>query len=161
MKSFWRVFEYVRPQWPRVVVIVISAILIAIFFSLSFMTIIPLLKVMMGQEGLHGWVDRKVCSQRYGLGFYVPDRADFMDPNKTDVAYYLFVNDVEEKSLSEVAGLIGTDSIIGVGRLLTSENIEKIPSSKLLKELATADSDTEMIVQYKRLTEDGNYQLLL
>jgi ABC-type multidrug transport system fused ATPase/permease subunit len=139
---------------------VISAILIAIFFSLSFVTIIPLLKVMMEKEGLHGWVDRKVCSQRYGLGFYVPDRADFMDPNKTDVAYYLFLNDVKEKSLGESAGLVGTDSIVGVGRLLTSENVEKIPSSRLLKELATADSDIEMVIQYKRLTEDGNYQLL-
>jgi len=59
MESFWRIFKYVWPQWPRLVVIAIAVVLIAILFSLSFATVVPLLKVMMGEEGLHGWVDRK------------------------------------------------------------------------------------------------------
>jgi len=59
MKSFWRIFDYIWPQWPRLIVIFVSAILISILFSLSFMTIVPLLKLMMNEEGLHGWADRK------------------------------------------------------------------------------------------------------
>ena len=100
MKSFWRIFEYIWPQWPRLIVIVFSAILIGFLFSLSFMTIVPLLKVMMGEEGLHGWVDRKVCEQRYGRTFYMPERIDFVDPNKTDIAYSLIVTKVEEDGLA-------------------------------------------------------------
>ena len=89
MKSFWRIFEYIWPQWPRLVVIFVSVILISILFSLSFMTIAPLLKVMMGEEGLHGWVDRKVCSSRCGVDFWVVEggeRKGGADEGKSAVA---------------------------------------------------------------------------
>jgi len=105
MKAFWRVFEYIWPQWPRLVVILVCSVLISILFSLSFMTIIPLLKLMMGEEGLHGWADRKVCERRYGVRFYTPDRIDFIDPNKPDIANYLIVTKVEAKGLAYASGL--------------------------------------------------------
>ncbi|GAJ02460.1 unnamed protein product, partial [marine sediment metagenome] len=44
---------------------------------------------MMGAEGLHGWMDRKISEHRYGLSFYVPDSTELSDPNNPDVAYYL------------------------------------------------------------------------
>ena len=91
MDSFKRIFVYVWPQWPRLIAIVISALVCAILFSLSFMTIIPLLKVMMAEEGLHSWVDRKTCDYRYGMDFYVPDMADFTDAQGDDIAYYLLL----------------------------------------------------------------------
>ena len=88
---FLRIFKYVRPQWPRVVVIICTAVLIGILFALSFATVVPLLKVMMGEEGLHGWVDRKTCGRRYGLDFYVPDTTDLMNvnANKADIRFFL------------------------------------------------------------------------
>ena len=69
VKSFKRIFKYVWPQWPRLIVVVSTAFLVAILFTLSFMTIGPLLKVMMGEEGLHGWVDRTTCDWVYGVDF--------------------------------------------------------------------------------------------
>lgn len=165
MKSFWRVFEYIWPQWPRLVVIFVSVILISILFSLSFMTIAPLLKVMMGEEGLHGWVDRKVCSHRYGLKFYVPDRGDFFDPNKSDIAYYLLVTHVKDDSPAYKAGLREKDYIVGAGDSLISTEQEpsqrtetgtnKIISSKLLEELAMAPGKTNIHIQYRRLSSEG------
>jgi hypothetical protein len=50
MKAFRRVFEYIWPQWHRLVTIGCSALLIGMLFSVSFATILPLLKVMMGEE---------------------------------------------------------------------------------------------------------------
>jgi hypothetical protein len=64
MKAFRRVFKYVWPQWPRIIVVVVSAIIVASLLSLSFLTVIPLLKVMMGEEGLAGWADRKISAHR-------------------------------------------------------------------------------------------------
>jgi subfamily B ATP-binding cassette protein MsbA len=172
MKAFWRVFEYIWPQWPRLIVIFISVVLISTLFSLSFMTIAPLLKVMMGQEGLHGWVDRKICSYRYGLKFYMPDRADFSDPNKVGIAFYLTVTGVKEDSLADKAGLRSRDDIIGADDALVvpptkSEqdasrrpvlNREKVTSSELLEVLATAPDKTELPVQYMRLDDEGNME---
>ena len=159
MKDFWRVFEYIWPQWPRLIVVFVSAILIGILFSLSFMTIVPLLKVMMGEEGLHGWVDRKVCERRYSVKFYVPDRIDFIDPNKPDMPYYLLVRDVEQDGLGYAAGLRENDRIVGAGRSVIRESIRRIVSLKLLQELATSKDDSKIRIQYMRFDKNGSDQL--
>src|SRR4030042_4830615 len=106
MKALRRIFKYVWPQWPRIIVVFLSAIIIGALLSLSFMTIIPLLKVMMGQEGLHGWVDRKTCEWRYGLELSVPEKTDFfVEENIHGVGYYLLVTRVKGKSPAEISGL--------------------------------------------------------
>jgi len=157
MKAFGRVFEYIWPQWPRLIVIFVSAILISILFSLSFMTIIPLLKVMMNEEGLHGWVDRKLCEYRYGLNFYMPERTDFLDPNKADIAYYLIVTGVEQDSLAQDLGLSEQDMVIGAGNFIVGDGVGKVLSSTLLKELATAGTNVNIPIQYKRFNQQGTY----
>ncbi len=153
-KPFWRIFKYVWPQWPRISVIVFTAIIIGILFSLSFATVIPLLKVMMGEEGLHGWVDRKVCGWRYGLDFYVPETADFTNKDNTGIAYYLLVTNVEEDSFADKAGLKTQDRILGVGSLI-SDDVSKITSARLLEELA-ATNDKILTVNFKRINQQGN-----
>jgi len=159
MKAFWRVFEYIWPQWPRLIVIIVSAILISILFSLSFMTIIPLLKVMMGEEGLHGWADRKVCEQRYGIKFYTPDRIDFADPNKSDIAYYLIVTKVKPDGHAYAAGLREKDWIVGTGSSVTGEGADKIVATRLLEELAKAGGSEKIPVRYKRFDQGGASEL--
>jgi len=159
MKSFWRIFKYIWPQWHRLIVIFFSAILIGILFSLSFMTIAPLLKLMMGEEGLHGWVNRKVCENRYGLKFHMPNRIDFVDPNKPDIAYYLSVTTVGQDGLADAAGLSEQDWIVGAGGSVIEEGVDKVISSKLLEVLATADSNEKIRIQYKRFDEQGSREL--
>jgi len=154
MNPFRRLFQYVWPQWPRVVFVVVSALAVAALLSLSFITVIPLLKVMMGKEGLHGWVDRKTCQYRYGLDFYIPESVDFTNKENQGIAYYLLVVDVEKGSLAEAAGLRPADRIIGVADLLTSDQVDQIPFTNLLAELAATDHN-DFDVQLKRLNSDN------
>jgi ABC-type multidrug transport system fused ATPase/permease subunit len=112
------------------------------------MTIIPLLKVMMGQEGLHGWIDRKECQWRYGLEFYIPETADFTDSSR-DIAYCLLVNRVEKKGLAHADGFRREDRILGVGNLSPSDQTPQIPYTRLLEEMATA-TQSQVAVQIKR-----------
>jgi ABC-type multidrug transport system fused ATPase/permease subunit len=156
MKALRRVFEYVWPQWPRLVTIFCSAILIAILFSVSIATVLPLLKVMMGEEGLHGWVYRKISEGRYGFDFYVHDRIELSDPNNPQVAYYLRIVGVKDDSFAEAAGVMVDDLIVGAGgNMLDEENLQ-VPSSRLLKELATIDNVRSIGVQFRRPDESGN-----
>ena len=157
MKDFRRIFKYVWPQWPRIITVVIAAIIIAALLSLSFMTVIPLLKVMIGKEGLHGWVDRKTCEAKYGVDFYVPDTTDIIDKDSQDVAYHLLITGVRKNSLAEAAGLKPTDRIIGAGDLLISEGVKKIPFSRMLEELATT-KESKITVQLKRLNEEDTLE---
>ena len=159
MKAFWRLFKYIWPQWPELIVIFVSAVVISVLFSLSFLTIVPLLKVMMGEEGIHGWVDRKVCEQRYGLKFYMPERIDFVDPNKPDLAYYLDVTKVKPGELADAAGLQLRDLVVGVGAAAVSPGQDKIASTRLLEALATAGDNEAVRIQYRRLDSQGRSEL--
>ncbi|MHC4461450.1 MAG: ABC transporter ATP-binding protein, partial [Planctomycetota bacterium] len=154
MKAFRRIFKYVWPQWHRLVTIFCSVFLISMLYGLSFGTISPLLTVMMGSEGLDGWVNRNISQRRYGASFYVPDSIELSDPNNPDAAYYLRISRVKKNSFAEQAGLRAEDLIVGAGSSSISEKTKRIPSSKLLWELATVEVKS-MVIQYRRPDEFG------
>ncbi|MHC4622611.1 MAG: ABC transporter ATP-binding protein [Planctomycetota bacterium] len=154
MKAFRRVFNYIWPQWHRLVTICCSALLVGALFSFSIATILPLLKVMMGEEGLHGWINRKVCERRYGLRFYVPDSIDLSDPNNPDVLYYLGVVEVKSGGFAGQAAIRPGDLIVGAGGRMSKDAVQ-IPSNQLLREMATITNVTSIAVQYRRPDEAG------
>ncbi len=157
MGSFWRIFKYIWPQWPRIIVIVVSALVIAALLSLSFMTVIPILKVMMGKEGIHGWVDRKTCKWQYGVDFYVPETSDFTTGLGQDMAYSLIVTGVKDKSIAAQAGLLAGDRITGVGNLQISQKTDRILATRLLEELATS-KQPEISIQLKRVNQQDVFE---
>ncbi|MFA5238551.1 MAG: ABC transporter transmembrane domain-containing protein [Phycisphaerae bacterium] len=156
MKAFNRIFKYILPQWPRIVVVVASAILVSLLLSLSFMTVIPLLKVMMNEEGLHGWVDRKSCNLFYGVDFYVPNISDVSSTDNQDIINQLQVTKVAKGSIAYAAGLKVGDRILEAGDALIGTEPENNPvrASKLLQELATV-KDNLITLKVKRFVPDG------
>ncbi|MFA5554555.1 MAG: ABC transporter transmembrane domain-containing protein [Phycisphaerae bacterium] len=122
--------------------------------------IIPMLKVMMGQEGLHGYIDRKVSTDRYGLIFSAPDQVDFSDPNRLDATYHLLITGVRRNSQAEASGFKQYDYIVGVHNKLINEVNKKIPSIQLLAELASAPPEDVVEIQVKRLNEEEQFELL-
>ena len=149
LNSFRRVFKYVWPQWPRLVVVTLSAFLIGILFSLSFATIIPLLKVMMGEEGLHGWIDRKTVHWRYGMDFTVPDISDFSGEETTE-GYSLRIIKITEGSLAEQFGLQKFDRIVAID---DSSQPGRTTYFKLLEKLALTsktEQKNSFIIHYTR-----------
>jgi len=153
---FWRIFKYVWPQWPRLGLVILSAMLAAMLFSLSFMTILPLLKVMMGEEGLHGWVDRKTCDVRYGMDFYVPDVSDLRSDEGANLAYYLRVTDVDPNGVAEYAGVLKDDQVIYASLEKTViGDIVKQPSSLILKMLAMSGEEDVLYVVIRRPDSEG------
>jgi len=141
MKAFSQMLRYIWPQWPRILVVVFSALVIAILLSMSFVTIIPLLKVMMGEEGLHGWVNRKTAESYYGLQFHVPGATDPAQGSGPSLRKYLRVVDVEEGSLAAKAGIQAEDYIADVNNLQVRED-PNTPYPRLLRELVAARGDT-------------------
>ncbi|MFA5424736.1 MAG: ABC transporter transmembrane domain-containing protein [Phycisphaerae bacterium] len=158
MGYVWRISKYVFPQWPRIIVIFIAILVSSLLLSLSFVSIVPMLKVMMGQEGLHGYVDRKITSDRYGLKFYMPDQAEILDPNNAEVERYLLVTNVRKKSAAETAGLKPQDYIVGAGDYLITKSEEKIPTLGLLQDLATAPGNQPIKIHYRRVDVNGDPQ---
>jgi subfamily B ATP-binding cassette protein MsbA len=138
VKEFSRVFKYIWPQWPRIAVVVFSAIIVSTLLSTSFVTVIPLLKVMTGQEGLRGWTDRKVCQLRYGVDFHVPESVDFAGDKSADYINSLLVTSVKKNSAGRDAGLVTGDRIVGIG---DKPQTVQTSFAELLENLAVAGKD--------------------
>ncbi|MDH4202032.1 MAG: ABC transporter ATP-binding protein/permease [Phycisphaerae bacterium] len=140
LSAFKRVWTYVWCQWPRIVGVVFWSMLMAAMLSVSMVTLIPVLKVMMGQEGLHGYVDRKICAHRYGMDFYVS--------NSEEMSRQLLVVNVDNKGWAFENDLQVQDKIIGV----TAPDISEptVSSAKMLELLATqaGEQPVEISVQH-------------
>ncbi|MHC4060827.1 MAG: ABC transporter ATP-binding protein [Planctomycetota bacterium] len=152
MKSFKRIFKYIWPQWPRIIIVVVTAMMVSALLSLSFMTLIPMLDVMLGKEGLHGWVERKSCAWKYGLDLLVPVTTDAVGSTPADIAGYLIVTGVGKKGIAQATGLEPEDRIVGAGNYLISEEVEKVPFFKILEELATT-TEGKITIQLRRWNE--------
>ncbi len=113
LTAFKRIWSYVWPQWPRVVAVFLWSALMAGMLSVSIVTMIPVLKVMMGEEGLHGWVDRKIVDERYGMNFYLPDRSELLESAEF-LKNQLEIVSVKKKSPAAEAGLRIKDRILSV-----------------------------------------------
>lgn len=155
MKAFAQMFKYIWPQWPRIIVVVLSAFVIAVLLSMSFVTIIPLLKVMMGEEGLHGWMDRKAVESYYGLQFHVPRTAELTDDTGPSLRTHLLVVDVREGSLAEQAGIQPFDRIADVNDLRARESSD-VPYTRLLEELVAIRGDSIPLTLSR--PQDDTYQ---
>jgi ABC-type multidrug transport system fused ATPase/permease subunit len=118
------------------------------------------MKVMLGQEGLHGWIDRKACSWKYGVEFYVPDATDITSGIREDIAFTLLVMSVKQNSLADIAGIKAEDKIIGVGDHVVSDIVPTIPLATLLNQLAVP-TEKEFRIQVKRLGADDVIDLTL
>lgn len=151
MRYFGRTLDYVWPQWHRIVGIVIAVLVISVLYTITFATITPLLTVMMGSEGLYGWVDRKITAGRYGIEFYVPDTIDLSDPNSS-AAYKLRVTNVHEKSPAEKAGFEAGDWITAVVKGEESfPGNEKMFTREMLEKFATSQESTVLNIRYNRV----------
>ncbi len=158
LSAFKRVLSYVWPQWPRLLALFFWAGMISLMFSASFLTIIPLLKVMMAEEGLHSWVDRKVCNWRYGLDFYVPSRNDFFDTS-SNVTRHLLINRVDDKSWGKNAKLRLGDQISEV--TIGTQAGQDVSMAKMLEKMATSDADQPFLLSVQRTDTQGMPQTLL
>jgi subfamily B ATP-binding cassette protein MsbA len=140
-----RLLKYTLPQWPKLIIIVFSLLVIAITFSASFLTLIPLLKVMMGQEGLHGWADRKLTEQRYDVRFYMPDITD-LSSKEENYSLFLQLTKVNKKGVFGKAGLKPGDKIFNV--TYKGKATDSATALDMLKELSHIPEDVLFTLKY-------------
>ncbi|OQY06846.1 MAG: hypothetical protein B6I25_03055 [Planctomycetales bacterium 4572_13] len=147
LAAFKRIWAYVWPQWPRVVAVFFWAGLMACMLSVSIVAMIPVLKVMMGEEGLHGYVDRNICDKRYGMDFYLPNKSDLSSDAKT-MNRQLVVVSIKKDSWAQQAGLELYDRILGVSQ--QPDGPEMTAAMKMQEILATCTPGQILKITLKR-----------
>ena len=155
MGAFSRVLKYVWPQWFRLVGIVVSVLFIAVLFAGSFATVIPLLKVMMGRESIHSWVDRQICGWRYDINFYVPEAVDLDNENTIDNANNILITNIKMDKIAYNAGLRREDKITEIVLPGDTEESDITDRANILKGLANAPDNSEVKIFIKRPSQSS------
>lgn len=145
LTAFKRIWTYVWPQWPALVAILFWSALMAAMLSVSILTMIPVLKVMMGEEGLHGWVDRKVVDHRYGMDFYLPERSELYEGLKS-ATNQLEIVDIKKDSWAHKAGLKIKDRILAVSAAETSSEDTDLSAMRMQEILATEPNGMPIVL---------------
>ena len=120
MKAFNRIFEYIWPQWYRVVLTISCALIVAILLSVSYLTVIPILKVMIKTEGLHPWIEGKVCTNLYG-----------MELNDTNAS----ISEIDKEGLAYKSGFRKGDLLLGI-ESGADPNLADLSHSRIVRHLA-------------------------
>ncbi|MBN1844400.1 MAG: ABC transporter ATP-binding protein [Sedimentisphaerales bacterium] len=148
MNSLSRVLHYVKYEYRPLAVAITCALLVAILFSLSLAAMLPLMKVMIGEEGLHGWVNRAVVKQRSGIRFYdVPLAENLQATGKAVEQAKLRISRIVHHSPAAGIGLREQDIVLQV--VSPDLSLEALPESRhrrdrLLERLARAPTGVRM-----------------
>jgi len=141
MVYFRRVLGYVTPQYKAVILSVLCALVVAMLFTLSIGALLPLMKVIIGEEGLHGWVERAVIKHRCGISFAAQELQETLTDNKETSSRSdetLAIVNLRNDSPAKQGGLEPGDIILAVNPA-NLQSPEEFTREQLLTELAWAD----------------------
>jgi len=117
MKDFLRSIKYLKPQLPRLVPSVICVILIAVLWAGGLGMALPAMKILVSDEGFHGWVWNELAEDRVGASV---KQLPVAIRNKFDLPLgSLELSDIHESrddpAPARQAGLTTNDWIIATG----------------------------------------------
>src|ERR1700748_1491063 len=67
MQAWWRVLRGVWPYRTLVVVSIICALGVGLSYASGVAVMLPVLKIFISTEGIHGWADRSAAQDRLGV----------------------------------------------------------------------------------------------
>ncbi len=67
MQGWWRVLRGVKPYWKQVVISMICAIGVGMSYASGVAVLLPVMKIFVSPEGVHGWANRTVAEKRLNV----------------------------------------------------------------------------------------------
>ena len=96
MQAWWRVLRGVFPYRWMVVLSLICALGVGLSYASGVAVMLPVMKVFMSVEGLHGWINRSTAQNRLDLDFWDRDTSEISEANPA-----LHVSDIGKHAAPE------------------------------------------------------------
>ncbi len=139
MKDFLRSLQYLKPYRKRLAIAIACTLVIAILWGGGLAMMLPAMKILISDEGFHGWawnsmtedrVGARVVQQRVPAGMRVDDR---------DLSMVLSIVHAEKNQPAHVAGIRAGDWIIGLDT--PDANALPIRGDVLARRIARTDAN--------------------
>ncbi len=144
-QAFVRMARTLLPHRKLLIVGVVMSIFYAAFHSVSILGALPILKLLLEEEGLHGWVDRTTAGMRIGALVVVEQQDDPDNP------IALVVARVDSGSLAAEVGLSGGDRIVSI-------NGERATPRVLMQSIANADTAADLSLKARDAGDEAVIQ---
>ncbi len=69
MESWWRVLRGIKPYWFAVTISMICALGVGLSYASGVAVLLPVMKIFVSAEGVHGWAERAAAEKRLDLAF--------------------------------------------------------------------------------------------
>ncbi|HNO76879.1 MAG TPA: ABC transporter ATP-binding protein [Phycisphaerae bacterium] len=147
---FRRMLRLVWPHRRLVFIGLIASIIYGFLNSAGIVSVLPVLKVMLSDEGLHGWVDRSVAEDRLGMDLDIRTNFDGSD----DPERQLLITKISKHSPFAGGGVQTLDSIDSYALQPPSDEdsvesdalLETVEPSKFLEAVAQADDGMTLTI---------------
>ena len=157
MKEFYRSLRYLKPYTKRLAVSVVLVLLIAVLWGGGLGMLLPGMKILMSDEGLHGWAWASLTESK--LGVTVIRRSISLETQRSQhlPATVIQVVSVKKDSPAAAAGIKDNDWIISDKRVLPGDpETALVPAENLLRHIALdTPSDTPSTLMIYREHDDA------
>ena len=156
MEYFKRVLQYVKIQYRAVLLSVIFAILAAMLLSFSLAAMLPLMKVMIGEEGLHGWVNRTIIKHRSGITFTAAPLAEYINKAAEDnltTGVKLRIDGIKDDSPAGATNLVPQDEVVAI-QFPGQEKTQDIDLDILLEQFASTPAGQTVTLTIEHETSE-------
>ncbi|MFP4054438.1 MAG: ABC transporter transmembrane domain-containing protein [Phycisphaerae bacterium] len=115
MEYFLRSLKYLKPYRKRLSVAVACVVLIAVLWGGGLAMLMPAMKILIGDEGFHGWAWNTMAQDRLGARIVQQRIPAGTRVDGQPIALVLSVVDVEKDSPAHEAGIHPGDWLVGIG----------------------------------------------
>ncbi|MBN1765625.1 MAG: ABC transporter ATP-binding protein [Sedimentisphaerales bacterium] len=150
MDYFRRALQYVFQQYKALILSVICALLVAVLFASTIGAMYPLMRAMIDNEGLDGWINRGIIKHRTGIKF----EALVLPETLEDVEKYRSINEplkitkIDRDGTANQSSLTLKDKILGIIDPTTSKS-EQLTHNAILYRLAwMPERSVELLIRH-------------
>jgi len=163
MRNLFRVLHYVKIQYKLLILSFVFAFLTTALFSLSIAAMLPLMKVIIGEEGPQGWINRAIVKHRSGITIKAEELQEIIPGGGSRPAQRspLLIQSIKKNSPAWEKGLKENDIILSVaaGPDLEPESLDR---DQLLDKLARINSPDPVQLSFRPLSgNEGSLSLRL
>jgi ABC-type multidrug transport system fused ATPase/permease subunit len=152
MKYFLRSLQYLKPYRTRLTVAVVCTVIIAVLWGGGLAMMLPAMKILISDEGFHGWAWNSMAEDRLGTRVVQQRVPAGMRMDDQDLSMVLSVVDTLEGSPADRAGIRAGDWIVGIGT--GDANATPVRGDVLARRIALTEANRTLALRIYR--PDGN-----
>ncbi|NLW86755.1 MAG: ATP-binding cassette domain-containing protein [Planctomycetes bacterium] len=162
MKNFLRSLRYLRPYRVRIAIAVLCVICIASLWAGGLGMMLPGAKILISDEGLHGWAYLSLVNDRMEaklVGQKTPPGAAIEENGVVrQIDTVVNVVGLKKDGIAQKAGLLASDWIIGVN---DGEGLQRLRDDLLIRHLAQLQQGQEVTLSVVRAGSNHPHTITL